>query len=102
MKTNICSLVLMSFILVGCASVGPTGGALFHDIKYGIDATPSTESMKKGQACQSSILGLFGFGDASIETAKKDAQISQVATVDASSFSVLGFYNKYCTLISGK
>lgn len=92
----------MSVLLVGCASVGPTGGALFHDIKYGVDATPNTEATKKGEACQSSVLGLVGSGDASIEAAKKDAQITQVSSVDASSFSVLWFYNKYCTVVHGK
>lgn len=102
MKMNICSLVLMSFILVGCASVGPTGGVLFHDIKYGIDATPGIEAKKRGEACQSSILGLVGTGDASIDTAKKFAQISEVSSVDATSMSILGLYNKYCTVVHGK
>ena len=94
-------LAACSLFLVSCAQVGPTGGVLFHDIKYGITATPSVETVKRGEACQSSILGMFGFGDASIETAKKDTGITNVSSVDASSFSVLGFYNKYCTIVKG-
>lgn len=101
MKLNFLLLLTCSFLLVSCASTGPTGGVLFHNIKYGINATPNTEAAKKGEACQSSILGLFGFGDASIDAAKKDSGITKVSTIDASSLSVLGLYNQYCTNIRG-
>lgn len=101
MRSQFLSVLALSFLLVGCANVAPQGGMLFHDIKYGIDATSVDEAPKRGEACQSSVLFLVGSGDASVEAAKRNAGISKVATVDASSFSVLGFYNKYCTIVTG-
>jgi hypothetical protein len=101
MKANAFLLIAVSLFLTSCASTGPTGGLIYHDIKYGIDATTNVEATKKGQACQTSILGMVGFGDASIETAKKENGITKVATIDANSTSVLWFYNKYCTVITG-
>jgi hypothetical protein len=102
MKINFLPLMACSFLLVGCASTGPTGGVLFHDIKYGVNATPNYVASKNGEACQNSILGLFGFGDASIDAAKKASGITKVSSIDASSLSVLGLYNKYCTIIKGE
>lgn len=102
MKSNVCSIALMSVLLVGCASVGPTGGGIYHNIKYGVDATPAKEATKKGEACQTSVLGLVASGDASIDTAKKNGSITEVSSVDASSTSVLFFYNTFCTIVTGK
>lgn len=100
---NLKSIPVLAVLLfvVSCASTGPQGGVLFHDIKYGKYANENTETSKKGEACMSSVLGLFSFGDASIEAAKRDSGISKVSSVDASSLSILYFYNKYCTVIRG-
>ncbi len=102
MKINAFLLVATSLFLTSCASVGPQGGALYHEIKYGVDATASTAATKTGQACTNSVLGLVASGDASIEQAKKNGNITEVSTVNASSFSLLFFYNKYCTIVTGK
>ena len=101
MKTNFVLLALVSIFAASCASTGPTGGALFHDIKYGKYATNFTNTSKTGEACQTSVLGFVGTGDASIEQAKRNGSITEVASIDASSFSVLWFFNKYCTIVKG-
>ncbi len=95
-------LITAALLLVSCASTGPTGGALFHDIKYGVNGTSLKADSKRGEACQFSVLGLVGSGDASIEQAKINGRISEVASIDASSLSVLWFYNKYCTIVKGQ
>jgi hypothetical protein len=101
MKLNSILLLTALVLATGCANVAPQGGLLFHDIKYGVDATEVAESTRRGEACTNSILGLVGFGDASIEQAKMNGKLTKVSSVDASSFSVLGFYNKYCTIVKG-
>ena len=100
---NLRSIPVLAVLLfvVSCASTGPQGGLIFHDIKYGKYANENAEVSKRGEACMSSVLGLFSFGDASIDAAKKDSGISKVSSVDASSLSILYFYNKYCTVIRG-
>ena len=102
MKTNAFLLVAVSLFLTSCASVMPQGGLLYHDIKYGVDATPATSATKTGEACTNAVLGLVASGDASIEQAKKNGNITEVSTVNASSFSLLFVYNKYCTIVTGK
>lgn len=102
MKTNVLLLALASLFLASCAMVGPTGGAVYHDIKYGQFATENTAATKTGTACQSSVLGLVAQGDASIEAAKKDGGITKVSSIDSSSTNVVfGIYNKYCTIVKG-
>ena len=100
---NVKSILTLGVLLfvVSCASTGPQGGIFFHDIKYGKYATENAEASKKGEACMSSVLGLFSFGDASIDAAKKESGIQKVSSIDASSLSILYFYNKYCTIIRG-
>ena len=98
-------VLIAAIILVintGCATVGnPTSGFLYTNAKYPIMATESAGGRKQGVACQSSILGWFSTGDASIEAAKTSAGITKVASVDAQANSVLGIYARYCTVVKG-
>ena len=101
MKLSSFVICAVSLTISSCAT-GPTGGAIYHNIKYGLNATDNAAATKTGKACQSSILGLVGTGDASISAAKKEGEITEVSSIDASSFSVLYFYNEYCTIVKGK
>ena len=101
MRLHVLTLLATSALLSGCATTGPGGGALYHDISYGLSATPNVEATKKGIACSKSYLSMIGIGDASIETAKKKYGITKVSSIDASSYNILGFYNKYCIVIKG-
>ena len=56
---------------------------------------------KTGEACISSILGIIGTGDASIEAAKKAGGITQIAHIDHEQFGVLGVYATSCTVVHG-
>lgn len=102
MKLNSALLLTASLFLTSCALVTPQGGVIYHDVKYGVDATPLAEAPKTGEACVNSVLGLVASGDASIEQAKKNGDIKEVATVNAHSTSILFVYNKYCTIVTGK
>lgn len=55
-----------------------------------------------GTGCATNLLGLIAMGDASIDTAKRSARITEVASVDYDSFSVLGVYARFCVLVRGK
>ncbi len=88
--------------LSGCATVqSPVMGALYTDAQGGMVASGLPLGTIKGEACASSILGLVGTGDASIKTAAANAGITRVTAVDYSSFSILFFYGKYCTVVYG-
>nr|WP_275067246.1 TRL-like family protein [Leptospira bandrabouensis] len=79
------------------------GGAVFHKSNVpgpiGINAEPSLE----GRGCNHAILYLFSFGDSSIESAKKSANITKVAFVDFEQLGVLGgfLYHRVCTIVKG-
>ena len=56
---------------------------------------------KKGKACQQSILGLVTTGDASLEAAVKDGNISKINQVDFHSKSILGIVGDWCVIVHG-
>lgn len=91
-------------VLPGCgAFVGPgavTGG-LYSGYTLGAGVGPGTGA-KTGEACVVSILGVVALGDGSIEAAKKEGGITQVASVDHAVFSVLGVYGNVCTRVTGQ
>ncbi|EMY71250.1 adhesin Lsa14 [Leptospira vanthielii] len=79
------------------------GGLLFHKSNVpgpiGINADASSE----GRGCNHAILYLISFGDSSIESAKKSANITKVAFVDYEQLGILaGFvYHRVCTIVKG-
>lgn len=79
----------------------PTGpGLIYMNVKGPLGAASATESPRTGKSCARVFLALFAWGDASIDSAKKDAGITQVATVDHESFNFIGF-GSFCTVVHG-
>ena len=87
--------------LSGC-SISPVTGAVNVAKWDGAVSNPEVNVEKSGEACAHSVLGLVAFGDASLETAKKNAGITKVATVDHRTLNVLYFYGGYCTVVYGE
>ena len=88
-------------LLAACAT--PTthaGMALFAQTQQPVMAT-NAPGTKVGRACATNILGLLIQGDMSIEAAKKNGKITQVATVDTDikSYAV---YAEVCTVVTGR
>ena len=84
----------------GCA-YSPTGpGIIYMNVKGPMDPYSSTVASKRGEACQKIFLALFTWGDASVETAKRNANISEVTTIDFQSFNLVGF-GSFCTVVWG-
>lgn len=103
MKIIIVGYAAALLALSGCAMVqGPVMGALYTDVKGPITATGQpSKGDRSGEACATSILGIIATGDASIETARKNAGVTKVTAVDMSGSSILGIYAKYCTVVYG-
>jgi OOP family OmpA-OmpF porin len=62
--------------------------------------TPKLDT-KTGQSCATGILGIVGWGDASLAAAKKAAGVSDVSAVEFGGTNILGIYTKGCTIVSG-
>lgn len=102
MKKIALILVAASATFLTACSVSPVSGAVNVSKWDGPISNPGIQSLKSGEACAQSILGLVAFGDASIETAKRSAGISKVATVDHRTLNVLYFFGQYCTIVHGE
>ena len=109
-KTLLCMVFGLSLglALSGCSFivspvVPPIGTAVNVttfpvDIEYGPNDIGPTVGKSKTQ----SILGLVAWGDCSVETAAKNANIQQIDHVDARYFNILGVYMEYETSVWGK
>lgn len=100
------SLILVLFVLTGCAGVGSIGGSyipggIFSNAKMPVGAT-GANGVKEGTACADSILGLVAIGDASVQAAMADGGITQVSSVDVRVKNILNLYATYCTVVRGK
>lgn len=85
----------------GCVQ-SPTGpGIIYMNVKGPLSSARGTGTSRKGKSCARVALALFAWGDASIETAKRDGNITEVTTIDHESFNLLGF-GSFCTLVYGE
>ena len=90
-----------AFLLGACATPNTEVGiALFSDTVQPMLVT-NTTGTKTGRACGRNILGLFIQGDMSVEAAKKDGRITQVASVNKEIKSY-AIYAEVCTVVTGK
>lgn len=93
----------LALMLTGCAMVAaPVNGFFYTNLKGPADVTDNTVSSKVGKAMCSSVLGLFASGDASIEAAAKAGGITKIHHVDYESYSCLGFYSSFTTIVYGE
>jgi len=77
-------------------------GLVFMDVKDSIAVTENSGASKSGEACATNILSLFSTGDMSIHAAKRAGNITKVATVDYSTFSLLGIFSRNCAIVRGE
>lgn len=103
--------IALSFIVFlafpGCLSVtqGPPPSLLFSQFQGPIAVAPNAERLgeKSGEACAMNILGLVAIGDASLDTAARNANIQKISTLSYSFMNVLGaLFSRYCLLVTGE
>lgn len=90
--------------LSGCATGMSRNGVgfIFTDVKDSVNATEHASGSKEGKACAKNILALVSTGDMSIDAAKKNGNISKIASVDYSQYSILGVYAETCAIVHGE
>ncbi len=94
---------LLALVIIFSSCAGPAHlPGLYMDTKGNVTTTLARGAVSKtGEACTVNYVGLVSLGDASIETARKNAGIKKIAYIDNSYTNILGFYQKYCTLVRG-
>nr|WP_232373968.1 TRL-like family protein [Leptospira chreensis] len=79
------------------------GGLFYHKTYVPGPLGFNAEGTSEGRGCNHSILYLFSFGDSSIESAKKSANITKVAYIDYEQLGVVAgyIYHRVCTIVKG-
>lgn len=95
---SISALAAASLLFTSCGA--PRVGAVYTDITAPIAAGASTGS-KVGTAKSTTYLGLIAVGDASIQAAKKNGNITTVNSADEQIKSILGIVTTYTTTVRG-
>ncbi len=80
----------------------PVTGFWYTDTHSAVAATSNQAGNRVGESCATSILGLIGNGDASIEAARRNGGITMISSVDDHTKSILGIYAEYCTIVRGR
>lgn len=90
--------------LTSCAVVGtPAGvGTLYTNVESGVGVTSNNVGKKVGTSSASNILGLVTTGDASINTAARQAGIKKISHVDQKQSGFLGIFASYKTVVYGE
>ncbi len=93
----------LSLLSTGCAFVAaPVTGVVYTSTKAPIVATSNELGTKVGTGEATSILGIAATGDASIQTAARNAGISKISHVDYEAFSVLGIFARVTVYVYGE
>jgi hypothetical protein len=97
-------LALIATLFSGCAASvqSPALGAIYTDAKAPITATSNELGDKVGQAEVTSVLGLVATGDASIQKAAENGNITKISHVDYHSENILGIFATYTVTVYGK
>jgi hypothetical protein len=93
------AVVLM---LSSCATPIPMGFIYNGGTTLGAVANNNVKPIKMGKSCVISVLQLVSAGDGGIDAAKREGNITKVASVDYDFMSVLGVYGQYCTIVRGE
>ncbi|MCK5802176.1 MAG: TRL-like family protein [Lentisphaeria bacterium] len=97
-------------LATGCvnyaAPVKPPRGGIFTMVKGPIDTdmaqTPRPATLKIGKATSKGVLGLFGWGDASIEKAAANGGLVKIHYADYEFVSYAGVYGTFTTVVYGE
>lgn len=105
MKTNLVLFGALALLSTGCFTY-PIGAVydsttVPHPMNRIEAAGTAKTGAKAGEACATGILGLFAFGDASLDAAKKAGGITDVHSTEFKNFQVLGIYQQACTQVHG-
>lgn len=103
-KINI--LAAMGFVVMmsGCAAgrAPVNNGLIFTSLSGSESISANQLGTKSGEGCATNILGMFAFGDASINNAARKAGITKASHVDYNTHGFLGLFSTSCTVVYGE
>jgi len=108
-RISLMAMIVAVSLAAGCSAPWHPPLGLGYTNASGINPSTIVEASdgaragsKSGTACATGFLGLFSTGDMSLDTAKKNAGITRVDTLDYQTENILfGLYAKNCTVVTG-
>ena len=107
--TLLAVLAVGALLMVGCAGfyrapVMPGVGMLYSDSKAPVstDLNGTAQATKEGRATAENIAGLVVVGDASIQAAAENGNITTIHYIDHEYKNILGLYAKFTTVVRGE
>lgn len=90
--------------LSSCAVMNTQAGMgwAYTDVQEPAAVTSNARGSKVGTSEATNILGLVAMGDASVQTAARNAGITKISHVDYKKTSVIGVYAKVITVVYGE
>lgn len=103
MKKVSFALAAASLLLLAGCQTPYSGGFIYNNYDAPVSVRDNaTDCSKRGESSMVNILSYFAVGDASVGTAKKNANITEVSSVDVNFQSLLGIFAKTTTVVCGK
>jgi len=104
MRTTAIVLTLAAVItLSGCViPATPVYGGLFTETKGPVTGVDNSVGQTKVGKAEAQGIIIVGTGDASIKAAMENGDITKIHHVDHETFSVLGVYARYTTVVYGE
>lgn len=102
-KAGLFVAAIAALMLSSCAvvSTGTGTGFLYTSVDEGMAVTSNSIGTKVGESKATNILGLVATGDATINTAAKNAGIREISHVDVKKTTILGIFATYTTVVYG-
>lgn len=101
MKKFLASAFFAAALLGTSCVKSPVVGGVYTDVKDGLAVTGNAGSSKVGTAEVKGYVGVVAMGDASIQTAAREAGITRIHHVDYQSKSYVGVYTIYTIIVYG-
>lgn len=102
-RLMISALVLLGLTNCYTGQVGNPSGTMF--INKGVNGFSGTSydgKDREGEACATSVLALFAFGDASIQKAANKASITKITSVSHDTKQNMFITQDVCTVVRGQ
>ena len=105
---EVLAIGMVCMLLGGCgiyeAPVIPPLALLYTDISAPIDTDLDAQPLgaKVGRASTQQILSIVAWGDASIEAAARDGNITTIHHADHHYTNILGVYSKFTMIVTGE
>ncbi len=106
LRTTFALLAAICLLALGCysAPVMPPTGFLYSNIEAPVSPAVRGEPIgpRRGVSESVAVLGLFAWGDASVEAATQNGGIRSPKHIDYEYFNFLGLYQKFTTVVHGE